>query len=570
MDFSHPVQIAPHIYWVGQYLEDDAFQCHPYFIDNADQSILIDPGSMLEFDAILGKLEELSALKRIKYIILHHQDPDLCASVPALEKRIDREDLQVVTHSRMTVLIKHYGVTSAYYEIDRNDLRLETDTGLTLEFLTTPYCHSPGAFVTYEPSSRCLFSGDLFGGLEESWSFYAGDDYFNSVRGFHESYMPGKDILNYALRKIEKLDMALIAPQHGSIVREPLIQPLIEDMKTLDCGLYIDKQYHTEMLDVIGELEDSKRKLLRQEQFLQSVVDGMVAPVMVICKDYRVSLMNEAARRNIDEKFISDPDNPRCYEISHHRSSPCEGDNDPCPLKLAMEKRETVNVTHNHPTPDGEDCFVELSARPLMDENGKVYAIIETAHDITSHLKAQQQLSQQKALLYEQANRDLLTGLPNRAMLEDILKQALDRAAQDETLVGILFIDLDDFKPVNDCWGHHVGDKVLRKVAALLSSALRDGDTVARVGGDEFVVVIAGLRKSSFLQGIADKLISLFDRDIVVDECEARLGCSIGISVYPRDGEDCENLLKQADQAMYRAKAEGKNRYSFFSIESMA
>ncbi len=167
LDYTQAIEIAPKIYWIGLYLENDPFQCHPYLVENGDESVLIDPGSMLEFEALIAKTRTVIELKNIKYIVLHHQDPDLCASVPEIEKLIDRDDLQIVTHSRMTVLIKHYLITSDYYEIDNNNLQLVTNNGLILKFVTTPYCHSPGAFVSYEPASKTLFSSDIFGGLEE-------------------------------------------------------------------------------------------------------------------------------------------------------------------------------------------------------------------------------------------------------------------------------------------------------------------------------------------------------------------------------------------------------------------
>jgi flavorubredoxin len=138
------------------YLPNDPFQCHPYFIENGENSVLVDPGSMLEFDAVVRKIDSISSMKHIKYIILHHQDPDLAASVPAMEKLIDREDLQVITHSRMVPLVKHYLITSDYYEIDKHAHQLECGN-LKLKFITTPYCHSPGAFVTYEPRTKTLF-----------------------------------------------------------------------------------------------------------------------------------------------------------------------------------------------------------------------------------------------------------------------------------------------------------------------------------------------------------------------------------------------------------------------------
>jgi len=267
-DFSKAVCIAPNIYWIGMYLENDPFQCHPYLIINGDESILVDPGSMLEFDAVVQKVRSLIPIEKIKYIILHHQDPDLCAAVPAIEKLIDRDDLQIVTHSRMSLLIKHYLTTSSYYEVDKRGLYLEAENGMRLEFLTTPYCHSPGAFVTYDPSSKTLFSGDIFGGIDESWEFYAKEDYFDKAKQFHAEYMPSKDILNYALSKIEKLDIELIAPQHGSIIQKPYISGLIAKMKNLDCGLYIDKKYNRELIDIIDELRHKDKALKEKEAIL--------------------------------------------------------------------------------------------------------------------------------------------------------------------------------------------------------------------------------------------------------------------------------------------------------------
>lgn len=267
-DFKDAIEIANHIYWIGMYLENDPFQCHPYLIKNGDESILIDPGSMLEFEETVRKIKSVVDMSSIKYIVLHHQDPDLVAAVPEIEKLIDREDLLIVTHSRMSLLIKHYLVTSEYYEIDKHDNMLITSNGYRLDFFTTPYCHSPGAFVSYEPESKTLFSGDIFGGLEESWEFYADETYFEKAKQFHEEYMPSKDIFNHALNKIEKLDIDLIAPQHGSIIEKKYIQNLIKDMKNLDCGLYIEDKYNRELLDTINELKVKEKTIQERDRQL--------------------------------------------------------------------------------------------------------------------------------------------------------------------------------------------------------------------------------------------------------------------------------------------------------------
>lgn len=284
LDTSEAILIAPNIYWVGMHLKNDPFQCHPYLIKNGDESILIDPGSMIEFDETVRKVKTLMDMKDIKYIILHHQDPDLAAAVPEIEKLINRDDLLIVTHSRMSLLVKHYLIKSNYYEIDKMDHKLVTSSGFRLDFLTTPYCHSPGAFVSYEPTSKTLFSGDIFGGIEESWDFYADETYFLKAKLFHQEYMPSKDIFNYALAKIEKLDIELIAPQHGSIIEKKYINKLIQDMRELDCGLYIEEKYNRELIDTIKELQQKEialkeRDLLIFEQSKRAEIGEMIGNI---------------------------------------------------------------------------------------------------------------------------------------------------------------------------------------------------------------------------------------------------------------------------------------------------
>lgn len=281
---SEAILIAPNIYWVGMHLKNDPFQCHPYLIKNGNESILIDPGSMIEFDETVRKIKTLMDMQDIKYIILHHQDPDLAAAVPEIEKLINRDDLLIVTHSRMSLLVKHYLIKSDYYEIDKQDNKLVTSSGFRLDFLTTPYCHSPGAFVSYEPISKTLFSGDIFGGIEESWDFYADETYFLKAKLFHQEYMPSKDIFNYALAKIEKLDINLIAPQHGSVIEKKYIAKLIQDMKDLDCGLYIEEKYNRELIDTIKELQQKEvalkeRDLLIFEQSKRAEIGEMIGNI---------------------------------------------------------------------------------------------------------------------------------------------------------------------------------------------------------------------------------------------------------------------------------------------------
>ena len=267
-DYSKAIEIAKDIYWVGVYVDNDVFQCHTYLIVDGDKSIIVDSGSMLEYEEVKAKIESVIDLKNIKYIIAHHQDPDVCANIPAFEKAIQRDDLLIVTHPRNITLIKHYGIKSSYYDIKKHDYKLHTKNH-SLLFLTTPYSHAPGAFVTYSQEHKILFSSDIFGGLEESWQFWADDDYFKEIELFHEEYMPSQDILSYSLEKFKKLDLKLIAPQHGSLIRERYIWPLIDDLENLKCGLYIKESYKKSLAyknKLLNEALNNEKELRKEIQ----------------------------------------------------------------------------------------------------------------------------------------------------------------------------------------------------------------------------------------------------------------------------------------------------------------
>ncbi len=163
------------------------------------------------------------------------------------------------------------------------------------------------------------------------------------------------------------------------------------------------------------------------------------------------------------------------------------------------------------------------------------------------------------------ADHDALTGLLNRRMFEDRLRQALANARRASTVVALMLVDLDGFKAINDSYGHLTGDYVLRTVAKRIQESVRETDTVARLGGDEFVVVLVGQRSTEDSALVAEKMLAAITQPIPAGGRQLQVGASIGISIFPRDGDSPEALLRDADAAMYRVKDAGKNRYQFFS-----
>jgi len=175
-----------------------------------------------------------------------------------------------------------------------------------------------------------------------------------------------------------------------------------------------------------------------------------------------------------------------------------------------------------------------------------------------------------RAQLMHLAYHDALTGLPNRRLLHDRLSQTIARAQRNASGLGVLFVDLDRFKDVNDSHGHSVGDRILCEAARRLTDTVRANDTVARLGGDEFAIVIEDLRDPADAADVADKLLTALARPFACEEREFFLPASIGIARYPEDGESAETLLMSADTAMYAAKQQGRGRFRFFASDMHA
>ncbi len=213
-------------------------------------------------------------------------------------------------------------------------------------------------------------------------------------------------------------------------------------------------------------------------------------------------------------------------------------------------------------TKDGRELTVKHSVSTMRDAAGRVKAIVAIFQDVT-----EQKLFEQR--LHQLAHYDVLTNLPNRRTFAERIQHEIDLAVRRNTMLAVVFIDIDHFKTINDSLGHAIGDMVLQAVANRLRSCLRIGDTVARIGGDEFVVLLEGNSKRETFERVAQKLAESLTEAVTIDAREMYVAASMGISVFPQDGTDSETLLRNADTAMYRAKAAGRNCWRFFD-ESMA
>ena len=212
---------------------------------------------------------------------------------------------------------------------------------------------------------------------------------------------------------------------------------------------------------------------------------------------------------------------------------------------------------------DGALIDVEVRCNPIEAEGREGLAYV--THDVSVRRKAEQQLIDNQQRLDRMAHHDQLTGLPNRHHLATFLPQAIEEARAANTMLGVVFLDLDRFKHINDTRGHETGDKLLQEVAHRLRTCVRDTDVVIRMGGDEFVVVFRNVKSYEEVTQGAARIIESLNKPIVIDQHPLQTTGSVGVSLFPRDGADMGELLKHSDTAMYQAKDRGRNNVQMFS-----
>ncbi len=297
------------------------------------------------------------------------------------------------------------------------------------------------------------------------------------------------------------------------------------------------------------------QKLRRNEARIRAVLDRVDEGIISMTSDGLIRTVNPAAERMFGygaEDLVGN-------NITMLMPEPYAGQHDRH-LRHYLESGEKIAIGSSRELigrrSDGATFPMELRVGEVKLEGEHLF--IGAMRDIAERKVAE-------ARVAHLANHDNLTDLPNRNLLQDRARQALMQAGRKRQRVGVMFIDLDHFKTINDSLGHHVGDRLLQTVAARIRSCLREEDTVARQGGDEFIVVLPDIKRFEDIGIIAQKMLGALSEPYSIDGAELHSSASIGVSVYPDDGQDVEILMRNADTAMYYAKAIGRNNFQFFT-----
>ncbi|MBN3891002.1 MAG: CHASE2 domain-containing protein [Nostoc sp. JL31] len=309
----------------------------------------------------------------------------------------------------------------------------------------------------------------------------------------------------------------------------------------------------------------------RSKEFLHHVINTIPDPIFVKNEQHQWIVLNEAYCR-----FIGYP-NKLLIEKSDYDFFPKhEADVFRQQDDLVFRTQQAQEHEEEFTNADGQTHQI-ATKRSLHKDSAGNFFLVGVIRDITQRKLMEEQLKRTAAELFRSNNElklkedhlrylayhDPLTGLSNRKFFAEQLYESLHWAQHNNLLLGLLFIDLDGFKQVNDTLGHETGDRLLMTIAERLSNSLRASDTVSRLGGDEFTVILRAIPNVQIAAKVAEKILSSITKPIVLDGYTIRVSASIGISVYPYNSQDSETLMKQADTAMYRAKRLGKNRYEF-------
>ncbi len=320
-------------------------------------------------------------------------------------------------------------------------------------------------------------------------------------------------------------------------------------------------------LALVQDITDNQRahELVAFERaFFQSVVDSLVEPLKIMDLNHQILAMNRAAHQLLP-KNTCNTGALFCDHMSQKYHLPCLANTGSCNLEKIRDTGQPIRTLHRHQTTTGEDSVFEITAAPLIDETGLLRGIIETSRNITDLLTAEAKIQENVKRLEYVTHYDLLTNLPNQTLLIDRLNQTLARAQRFADRFAVLALDLNRFRHINDSLGNHAGDALLSEVAQRLSKRVRESDTLARLRGNEFVVVMEQFRNINHLVEVAQRLLHDISREMLLEGLPVYITASIGISLFPEDASTVDELLRCANAAMQRARDEGGNNYQFYT-----
>ncbi len=517
-------EIKNGIYFIGASVNRKGLDCNPYLIIDNEEAVLFDPGSTLDFEIVLENLEALIDLNMIKYIVVHHQDPDVCASVPLYEKMGLK--FKVVTSWRSMTLTQYYGIESDFYILEENGYSLTLESGRELSFLQTPYLHFPGAFVTYDAQSRILFSSDLFGAFSFNWTVYADEEYMGKMLTFHEHYMPSNTVLRPVMEMLLTYDIEIIMPQHGSIINKD-VKKYINALRTLECG---------------SLLSPVKKSLKEAGGYVHLYNDVLKRLLTLYPHEEVLSVFSNVEGMEIEEneilKYSGSPDaawNSIFDEIREEKGMTW--------IMVIEPLVRTLCATYDVEMPQAMDSLlhsVQLENEKLIEANKSLQSTINTVNE--------------KLIKCE------ITGLYNESFFKSLMLEELSN--EDWRDVGaVAVIELDDFSKYKLKYGAEEEKNLLNNVAYLLKEAFGES-AVFKMDATDFALYIKSMEKNAIIDKIEKIRVDISKSSLILGNITVTVGLAFNDELNLDDTSLDLTVQSYIDLGLSRlnvAKQKGKN-----------
>jgi len=533
-DSGKSIQIAEGIYWVGSKDQVSGLHCNPYLLIDSEEAVFIDPGSVYDFETVYKNVTEIVPIKKIKYVVLHHQDPDFCASVPLFEKK--GLNAEIITFWRTALFLKYYGIKSKAYLVNENDFKLELKPGRILKFLLTPYLHFPGSIMTYDTKTKVLFSSDVFGSFSYNWELFAGEKYIEAMKIFHENYMPSNDILRPIMEMLLAMDISCIAPQHGSIINHD-IKKHISVLRDLECGAFLTP-LKKELAKTGGYLGICNQILKRY----YAVFDP--EEVMDIFKDSHIELDPETGLIvdfNSTGKELWD----NIFEIIFSKRG-----FEWISIVETLVNRITKEYGIEFPAVFESAIFnIKKKSEELSAENIKL-------KEINERLKANLKLTQDKLI------KNPVTDLFNEMFFTDYFSNEVKSHLMNKENCALLIVDIDNLAKLSFSYGVPVENEILKGIAYLLKENKEEHHMVFKLDGPAYAYYIPNCENSDSVD-TAESIRNLVNRsEIFVEPITVSVGV-VNLTEFFGGDTDEESvpsaLYNVAKQRVNIAKKRGMN-----------
>ena len=520
-----PVTLAPHIYHVGDDVTHEGLNCHPYLLIDGETGVLFDPGSLMDIEIVLEKIESLLPLSQVKYVVLHHEDPDFCSAVPWLEQR----GLQavIVTTWRTMSLVQYYGIKSPYYLLEEHSNELFLPSGRRLEFLLTPYLHFAGAFMTYDKQTKTLFSSDLFGSYSFNKTFYAEADYIEKMRTFHEHYMPCNAILRPVMENLLRYDIERILPQHGSLIVSD-IPKYIHALKNLECG------------QLMAPL---KKNLLASGGFL-TVYNEILTRYLATYNPDEVLM----AFQNMDFLHMNELHQIDCFEgdgihVWHALFESIKEQKGYLWLSVIEPYAKLLSNTYSIPVPAIFHTLLE-SAQETADK------LLEINRHLDQTVKAVQ----------EKLIRCPITGLLNETFFKSLMLEELENEDWRD-LGAIMLVNIDGLFQIKQKYGEREADNTLNNMAYLMKNSF--GETAAyKMQLADFALYVPNQPVEHLIETADAFRNQVFSSDLFIQDITVSIGLAFPKEIHldsPTLESAYEGYMALAQSRLRHAQESGRN-----------